>query len=316
MPGQLNRYPALLRPQSWSGLCSAWLLVACTNPGVERLTPLAPGALEGRTHPIPNLERVVFLAYGDAGFGDDRQRRVGASMATVCCSRACNFVVGLGDNHQGNGFVGVDDPAFADRFEVPYAAFGAVDFWLTLGNHDWMGAAQAEIDYTLRSDRWRMPAQGYAVPDLPSWLNIVTFDAWGAEQLGSLAESQLAVLREGLCGKPGWLIAVGHVPAYSSGEHGDDSFIQGLLTGELSPCAPQLYLSGHDHDQELMVTPELTQVVAGSAADVRKLNGRGANSTFAREGLGFVALEVTATTLLITFYDGDGEVVFEKSLTL
>jgi hypothetical protein len=69
----------------------------------------------------PERSAVTFVALGDMGDGGSEQRDVAHAMASVCQRESCDFVLGLGDNIYPHGVRSVDDPAFQDKFEHPYA---------------------------------------------------------------------------------------------------------------------------------------------------------------------------------------------------
>jgi hypothetical protein len=144
------------------------------------LYPIAPEALLPHLHRrSPDRTVVTFVALGDMGEGGDEQTRVAHAMYHVYQQDGCDFVLGLGDNMYPRAVRSVDDPQFRDKFERPYTLFQQMDFWSILGNHDWKRlwtGAQAEVDYTLISPRWRLPNSHYAIPFLPPWLHIYGVD--------------------------------------------------------------------------------------------------------------------------------------------
>ncbi|CAM9541957.1 unnamed protein product, partial [Hapterophycus canaliculatus] len=76
------------------------------------------------------------------------------------------FVVGLGDNFYDVGVETVEDPAWEDQFESVYsaAALRGIPWLMCLGNHDYMGRPEAQIERTGHdaSGRWHMPSRAYS----------------------------------------------------------------------------------------------------------------------------------------------------------
>src|SRR5215469_1276932 len=105
-----------------------------------------------------------FLAVGDWGrHGQDGQSEVALRMGESAEQLSARFVISVGDNFYDNGVTGVDDPAWKTSFEDVYAAQSLqVPWYVALGNHDYRGNSQAQLDYSALSSRWRMPARWYS----------------------------------------------------------------------------------------------------------------------------------------------------------
>lgn len=283
------------------------------RPRVEPLQPLPDGALAGRVGSHTDASKVVFAVIGDAGRGNEAQHAVAAAMHEVCRDRRCDFAVAVGDNMYTFGVNGVDDPDFREQFEEPYAAFGRFDFWLVLGNHDWMGRAQPQIDYTLESPRWRMPHSFYAIPNLPDWLTLFGLDSTAVGQAPELERLQLQAAQDALCGASGWQILFAHHPAHSSGSHGGSEGMRTYIE-PLVACGLDVFLAGHDHHQELIRTDDYVQVVQGAGSELRDVSQGGPQQRFAASKLGFSIVAVTPETLKIDFYDTSGQRLHRASL--
>src|SRR5690349_21656897 len=92
----------------------------------------------GRAAPPPLAEPGVvrLLALGDAGKGNEGQRRVAVGAARACAARGCDLAVLLGDNLYPRGMESSDDPRISERTVEMYADLG-VPLYLVLGNHDY-----------------------------------------------------------------------------------------------------------------------------------------------------------------------------------
>ncbi len=204
------------------------------------LQPVSPEALFSRLHPRdPDRTEVKFVALGDIGEGGIEQTHVAHAMSSVCQREGCDFVLGLGDNIYPHGVHSVHDPAFQDKFEKPYTRLQGLDFWMILGNHDWkhlLTGAQAQIDYTLHSDRWRLPHTHYGIPFLPPWLHIYGVDTSLLE--AGVGVYQLQAAQAALCGQSGWRLVFGHYPTRSTRADGDSGsgFVRGALEHLIRTC--------------------------------------------------------------------------------
>jgi hypothetical protein len=314
---------------------------ACRTSYAFRAGELTPVKIASADHSAKDRVRIVL--FGDSGSGKDSQRAVARGMAAACAGRTCDFGILVGDNIYPTGIAAPDDPQLGPKFHGPYDPLG-IDVWLWPGNHDWYNKAtlQPAIDHTTHASntggRWKMPFNYFGLPSLPSWLHIFGLDTSvmadlhkdvTPEQARALRENaslQVSAARQALCGQQGWRLLVGHHFVYSSGSrHGAKS---GQLAADLEPlirdCGVQLYLSGHDHHQELLrVETEgktYYQVVQGAGGGHRSLRPppQGAAQEFVRAELGFSIIEATRDRLRVAFYvcDGRGACTERHSLEL
>jgi hypothetical protein len=284
------------------GACSA-------DPDVYPLVPLPPESYAGRYEQLQDRDAVTFLVFGDGGRGSDEQYEVAASMARVCRARDCDFAIGVGDNIYSSGVDDVYDDDFAEKFEYPMAGLGDLQVWMVLGNHDWMGNAQAQIDYTMHSRRWLMPGPDYTVPGLPSWLNLVAFDSQTVLHDVALADAQLDAVTNALCGEPGWHMLFGHHPSVSSGKHGNNDAVRAYLAEIDGACDVHVVFAGHDHHQEHIALPRYDLIIQGAAASVRGVDPVPA-SLFAVEEEGFAIVDISRDAMRVAFFDDDDRILF------
>ena len=128
----------------------------------------ASGALLAplRAFAAPRAPALAFTVIGDWGRqGHDEQRTVADAMGRSAELRRSAWTLSLGDNFYYNGVASVDDPQWQTSFEQVYAApaLRNTPWWGVLGNHDYRGNVQAQLDYGAQRDaRWRMPGRYYA----------------------------------------------------------------------------------------------------------------------------------------------------------
>ncbi|MBU0499391.1 MAG: metallophosphoesterase [Gammaproteobacteria bacterium] len=260
--------------------------------------------------PAQASESFVFAVFGDTGMGGRGQHQVAQAMHRVCQERGCRFTLLVGDNIYDSGVSSVGDSQFLTKFERPYAIFGDYPFYLIPGNHDWDGDVQAQIDYSSRSTRWRMPHFHYPVPDLPPWLSIYGLDTVRMDQ------GQVEAARNHLCGRPGWRILFGHYPIFSNGSHGDSSRMIRRLLPLIQECKVQAYFAGHDHHQEHISAPGFDAFIQGAGASVRRVRTRSGPERnrglqrFAAAKTGFAVVEVSPALMKVDFYDAQGAGIY------
>ena len=105
-----------------------------------------------------------FLVVGDWGRnGFFNQSDVADGMGVVGEKIRSRFTISTGDNFYLDGVRSLEDPKWERSYENIYTAASLQSRWyVTLGNHDWLGDVPAQIEYTDRSERWYLPAQYYA----------------------------------------------------------------------------------------------------------------------------------------------------------
>lgn len=300
---------------------------------VGRAPPAPPRLLELISFVPPEAETTRFVAFGDQGKGNERQRAVGEAVGRVCDERGgCAFGLLLGDNFYPSGVSSVDDPQWRTAFEEPYATL-TFPFWVALGNHDY-GAkgrgwefwrVQPQLDYAAVNPKWKMPARDYAFT--AGVVDVFVVDT--TEVFWGKLQEQSEALRTRLeRSRAPWRIVAGHHPLVSNGAHGNAGHydrvpfalpasgapVKAFLEAEVCGKA-DLYLAGHDHNMQDVVSPCETQMlVSGAGSSTTRL--RGSNAThFQSDASGFVLLTATRKTLSFEFFDADGERLHARTLT-
>jgi tartrate-resistant acid phosphatase type 5 len=281
---------------------------------------------------------VRFVVLGDGGTGKDEQFQVGQAVADVCDDVGCDFALYLGDNIYETGVTDVDDEQFEEKFELPYAALD-FPFYVVLGNHDYgnlgLGLSPWKTDhqvaYTDHSDKWTMPDKYYSfVRENVTFFGIDT----NAILQGFDADVQEAWLEDELAdASTPWRIAFGHHPYISNGHHGNAGHFDGndpdlvpIMSGlhfqqlfEEQLCGQiDVYFAGHDHNRQWL--PEACGVqhfVSGSAAKLSDLEGRDGNVAEYEDDSeqGFMWVQIEGDELLGRFYDLNGELDYEQTMT-
>ena len=272
------------------------------------LQPIATQVLFPRLHVRdPDRTEVKFVALGDMGEGGVEQTQVAQAMFSVCQREGCDFVLGLGDNIYPHGVQSTNDPAFQEKFEQPYSLFHSIDFWMILGNHDWknlLTGAQAEVDYTLKSERWRLPHSHYGIPFLPPWLHIYGVDTSLLEAVVDIHQLQSA--QAYLCRQPGWRLLFGHYPTRSTRAdgHGGSWFVRHALEQLICQCHIQVYFAGHDHHQAHLDLGFYQEIIEGAGgAGLSPVQVGDPQQRFGMATHGFAWVRVTEDQLEIRFYD-------------
>lgn len=87
---------------------------------------------------------------------DQKLALPGATVVLSSLYLGIEFIISVGDNFYTNGVASVDDPMWKTSFEDIYKGANLfIDWYPVLGNHDYRGNPQAQIDYSKRSRRWK-----------------------------------------------------------------------------------------------------------------------------------------------------------------
>ena len=205
--------------------------------------------------PPTDEDRITFFALGDQGSGSYRQHAVAWILERACqADRTVNFTLLLGDNFYKEGVSSVDDPLWDEFFEFVYdgPCLMSMPFYAMLGNHDHMGNAQAQVDYSeqgLGTGRWMMPGMSYR-KDFGTVEEQVLMRLFVIDTALPL-EPQLAEI-EHARDSAVWTVVASHHTIRSFDEvYGDNELLLEQMHG-LSDLGVDLYISGHAHNLQLI----------------------------------------------------------------
>jgi acid phosphatase len=268
-----------------------------------------------------------FIVVGDWGRkGQKDQLDVARQMGLAASQIMAPFIVSVGDNFYDFGVSSADDPQFKASFEDVYTASSLQVPWrLILGNHDYRGNCQAQIDYCQKSPRWSMPSRYYQrTEQVPggSDVDMIYIDTnpfvakyahdklMGKEILSQDCGKQLAWIEQQLAAsKAPWKIVFGHHPIYSGGEHGDTPELVDQLLPLLSKYGVQAYICGHDHDLQHLQAGGVNMFCVGAGSTVRPV-GATPQSKYSMSHPGFMAASLKPEAMDVRLIAGTGEVLY------
>lgn len=275
---------------------------------------------------------VSFLALGDFGRdGAAHQREVARQMGVEAGRIDSQFVVTLGDNFYNDGVKSAVDPQWRSSFEDIYTAKSLQKPWLaTLGNHDYRGNPQAQLEYAAASARWRLPSryyvhqvrQGGVVADL-FMLDTAPMVApyrdsktmpFRQNVLDQDPEAQLRWLEAALKASTApWKFAFGHHPVFSGGEHGDQPELVARVRPLFETYGVQLYVNGHDHDLQRIERSGVTYVCSGAGSETRSVKGV-QGTRFCADRSGFTSYRLDRDRLSVSFVDWTGQTLHTATI--
>jgi tartrate-resistant acid phosphatase type 5 len=267
------------------------------------------------------------LAIGD--WGSPGVAAVARAMGEWADDMMPAAVISTGDNFYPSGVQSIDDPQWQSRYEQVFTAPGLMCPWhAILGNHDHEGSVEAQIAYTAKSRRWRMPARYFSwstlLPDrgLADFFFIDTTPVYEATHgfkttfvpLGAFVVEQFVWLeRELAASEADWKIVVGHHPVFSGGVHGASWGLIRYLKPMLEEHGVKIYLNGHDHDFEHIAVDGVNYLVCGGGAEPREVEAA-SGSLFSRSTLGFMAVTLTTSAFAFSFVGVDGQPMYQATV--
>ncbi len=236
--------------------------------------------------------QLPFLILGDWGWdGALQQRDVAVQMGREASSSGSRFVISVGDNFYEDGVESVDDPHFRKSFEEIYDAPSLQAPWyVALGNHDYRGNVDAEIAYSSKSTRWRMPARyfsrGETVPGagaadfffLDTSPFVEKYRGSNTRIDGQDSRAQLAWFEGALAKSTApWKIVTGHHPVFSGGrDHGNTPELIRDVKPLLEKYGVRAYFFGHDHDLQHIEVAGVHYIgCGGGGGDAPDIDDRG-----------------------------------------
>jgi len=274
------------------------------------------------------------ILVGDWGReGQDGQSAVAAQMGKTAAAMPARYIVSVGDNFYENGVASLNDPQWKSSFEDIYTAPALQAPWkIILGNHDYRGNVQAQLDYSQKSPRWRLPARYYAEREtLPDGTQADFFyldtSPFIKKYLGSKVNiagqdtaAQLAWLDKSLSASTAkWKIVIGHHPIYTAlndieGEDHDLPDMIAHVNPVLQKHGIRIYICGHDHLLQSVKRDGITYVVTGAGSQTYTPKATLRTGAFASSAHGFMTLRLSGAALDYALVDSTGATLFGETL--
>jgi tartrate-resistant acid phosphatase type 5 len=269
-----------------------------------------------------------FLLVGDWGRnGEPDQMAVAKQMGIAGDQSAAKFVVAVGDNFYEHGVKSASDPQWQSSFENVYTAPSLqVPWWSILGNHDYHGNCEAQIEYSRTSKRWNMPARYYTRTEKIDTNTVADFFYIDTTPMAELKDDMLVIrgdakgqdvpkqtawLEAALAASTApWKIVIGHHPVYSGGEHGDTPYIVEQILPLLEKYGVQAYFNGHDHDLQHLQSGKINFFCTGGGSRPRKAIKVIPQTKFGVGCSGFIAASLAADTLSVRMIDDKGAMIY------
>jgi 3',5'-cyclic AMP phosphodiesterase CpdA len=292
---------------------------------------------------IPELKlvdnSVNFLVIGDFGrHGDYYQKEVATQMTKAAATLDSDFVISVGDNFYPNGVQSIHDLQWKASFEDIYASHQLHEDWfITLGNHDYNGNIQAQLDYSKISRRWHLPSLYYkktielengdkmllVFMDTNPFID--SYYSKGEEMEENVKRQDTTAQKKWLIetldthdNSIKWKIVIGHHPMYSGGKRNnsmDTKNMENKFASLFDQHNVDAYLCGHEHDLQVIKPKNryTTQFLSGAGCEVRPTGNR-EGTLFAVSEPGFMTFSVTQSKILVQLVNAFGKVIYSNEL--
>jgi tartrate-resistant acid phosphatase type 5 len=277
--------------------------------------PYVPPVARREIPPIKDELRLI--AVGD--WGDASREELETIAGMDAASKSLDGFHGglfLGDNFYPNGVESVNDELWRTCFAEPFDTeqLGKLTWQAVLGNHDWHGNVQAQIDYSKINKRWNMPDHYWRKDFGPAGENPLltvlgidtdkNFKPWRV-QLDWL-DGQLRELRQASWPR----VVIGHHTLVSYSNHGFTEYMMQDFEPMFSKYGVSAYLCGHDHGMQICEKRGVTYAVLGGGGAGLYEVENGPLSKFSVRAHGFGALRVTRKQLSIECRGTTGQVLY------
>lgn len=284
---------------------------------------------------------VNFIAMGDFGRnGEDKQKEVAVQMGKTAKELNAGFFIITGDNFYPSGVASTQDYSWLASFEQVYTAHSLQNPWyVVLGNHDYKGNVQAEIDYTKISRRWYMPSRYYSrtVPineDTTQKILFIFLDTspfitkyYSSEDHKSNIQTQdtaaqkswLDHLLQNRTPDIKWTFIVGHHPLFTGGKRmyeDDTRDMYNSFKPVFDKYKVDAYICGHEHSlQYIQPAGRTSYFITGAGSETTKASLYPEGGKFARQINGFMCFSVTPKDMLIQIVSVEGDILYTDKIT-
>jgi tartrate-resistant acid phosphatase type 5 len=280
-----------------------------------------------------------FMVFGDWGRnGEDFQREVANEMGIVAKKFKPEFIISTGDNFYPNGVRSTRDHNWLASYEDIYRAHSLqTDWYVVLGNHDYRGDPQAEIDYTQVDRKWNMPARYYTktffihgdstqgallifidtTPFLSEYYNDDKHQVKGQD-----TAMQRIWLEKTLREAPAyikWKFVFGHHPVYTGGgrmKAKETLEMKNLFKPIFDKYHVNAYICGHDHNLQYIKPPGNTYYfVSGAGSELSRTVVHPEGGIYAKAENGFMNFIVFENKMSVSVINYKGEHLYSVTIT-
>jgi tartrate-resistant acid phosphatase type 5 len=286
------------------------------------------------TKPISNnsAEPFTFFVFGDWGVkGGGNQIPVANEMIRQSKLNNLSLIVTVGDNFYEDGVTGLDDEHWKLSYEDIYKELTKKYPWyVSLGNHDYRGNVDAQLNYHSINPNWNMPGRYYTFvrdagkqrvrfviidtnPYLPSYFTNPLYKKVIAEQ--DTARQTRWIDSVLASSKEEWKIVLGHHPLYySNATNPDTATLVRVMEPLFEKYKVQAYIAGHVHDIQYNIVKgrHVTHIISGSGAKSEQTAPPSDYTLYSSKEPSFTICSIQNNQLNIKFIDTTGKVLYQN----
>jgi hypothetical protein len=281
-----------------------------------------------------------FIAMGDWGRnGEYNQREVADQMGVTAKLLKASFFIALGDNFYPSGVASTMDHRWIDSYENIYTAHSLQEDWyVVLGNHDYKGNPDAEVEYSKVDRRWNMPARYYSKKIIlnhdSSQVALFVFidttpllsEYYHSEDHAANVKTQDTASQrkwlESVLSDPSpnirWRIVSGHHPIYTGGNRinsNETKELNSLLKPIFDRYRVDAYITGHEHSLQYIKPKGSTYYfISGAGSETTPATVHPDGGKFAISENGFIAFSLSPDDLLVQFVSYKGKVLYKDEI--
>ena len=278
---------------------------------------------------VLNSKDFNFFVLGDWGRdGKFYQKDVAEQMIVQAKKYDPAFIMLTGDNFYDDGVANTADKHWKASYENIYKELTKNYQWLVcLGNHDYRGSVQAQIDYHLINKNWILPSRYYTkvvetkdhqkvrlicIDTSPYYSEYYSLKTMTAVKMQDTALQRKWIDSTLAASKEPWKIVFGHHPVYSAAKRGGTPELVKMLEPMLEKYHVQAYICGHDHNLQHTHSPkgDVDYFISGGGSEVKD-SPVFTKSNFAESKAGFADVTIKADSLFINYIDKDGNVLYK-----
>jgi len=278
-----------------------------------------------------------FMVIGDWGWvNGTEQLKTAQTIQSIADSTHIDFMTTTGDNFYYNGVQSTEDPKWLERFENMYlGVLKEKEWYISLGNHDYEGNVQAQIDYHQKNSQWILPKRYYAIEKTlqkfpKSKVLLVFLDTSPFDKNLHLSGVHSDITQQDTTLQKKWLdstlsnsqaqwkIVFGHHPLYTAGPR------KGTMGNYISTFKPifdkykvDFYVAGHEHNLGYL-KPDSNHtdyiVSGGGGADITPISDY-EYSKFYVSSYGLVFFRIESHHATITFFNNKKEKLYQYTKT-
>ena len=258
--------------------------------------------------------RLNIIAFGDYGTGQEDQFKVFAAAEEFCQKSELDAILLLGDNVYMDGVDSIHDPHWESVVRKPFSSpcLSTVPLLPILGNHDYKGNPDAQIEYSKVWNQWHMPHRFYSAT-FGDLLEVIALDTSYLDFCFDSTRCSGDFLVKRMREKSSrWQIAMGHHPAHVSLSKHKPGMV-GRVLGRVT-CGLDAYLGAHNHHLEHLKPKQCQEteyfISGAGGASLYPIKSRHEDSLFGLSTFGFLHIEASKESITYAFFNQENKLLY------